>query len=48
MYKINLNNLCYTLENLPDVNEVIVEEPVRSDALESLKRMLEIKAISAD
>jgi len=48
MFKISLNNLCHTLENLPNVNRVIVEEPTRSEALAALKRMLEIKTISAD
>lgn len=44
MYKINLRNLCYTLENLPYYNEVKVGEVVRADALLALKRMLEIKS----
>lgn len=42
MYKINLNNLCHTLEKLPDVNLVKVEEPTRSNALKALQNMLEI------
>lgn len=48
MFKINLNNLCHTLENLPNVNQVTIEEPTRSDALAALKRMLEIKTKSHD
>lgn len=47
MYKINLRNLCYTLENLPYYNEVKVGEVVRADALLALKRMLEIRGTTA-
>ncbi len=43
MYRINLNNLCYTLENLPDVNLVEVDPATAQDALKALRRMLEIK-----
>ncbi len=43
MHKINLNNLCYTLENLPEVNRVEVDTSLRQDARKALQRMLEIK-----
>lgn len=42
MYRINLRNLCWTLEELGSVNEVLVPEPVRSEARTALERMLQI------
>jgi len=43
MQRINLNNLCYTLENLPNVNRVIADASIIKDARKALQRMLEIK-----
>ncbi|MBI4398584.1 MAG: quinolinate synthase NadA [Candidatus Omnitrophica bacterium] len=42
MFKINLRNLLYTLDNLGEVNEVFVKEDVRQDALKAVNRMFEI------
>ncbi len=42
MYRTTLNDLAYTLENLPDIKPIKVNEPVRSDALLSLTKMLQI------
>ncbi len=43
MYKINLYNLCWTLDNLGKINIVKVPENVKQDALLALDRMLQIK-----
>jgi len=43
MYKINLYNLCWTLDNLGKINIVQVPENVKKDALLALDRMLQIK-----
>lgn len=42
MYKINLQNLCWTVENLDTVNHVHVPEGVALDAKIALDRMLQI------
>ncbi|MBN1348597.1 quinolinate synthase NadA [candidate division KSB1 bacterium] len=42
MYKINLQNLYWTLDNLGDVNAVYVEPGIIKDARIALNRMLEI------
>jgi len=43
MQKISLNNLCYTLEKLPEVNRVQVDDSLSRKARKALERMLEIK-----
>ncbi|MBU4484081.1 quinolinate synthase NadA [bacterium] len=40
MFKISLNNLCWTLENLGNVNEVIVDNKIATNAKIALFRML--------
>jgi len=42
MYKINLNNLLWTLDNLGEINIVTVPEQIKADAKVALNRMLEI------
>lgn len=42
MYKINLNNLCWTLENLGRINLVTVPDKIAKPAKQALDRMLEI------
>lgn len=42
MYKINLHNLCWTLENLGKINMVCVEENIIKPARIALEQMLEI------
>ncbi len=42
MYRINLRNLCWTLDELGTVNEIKVPEPVRAEAKVALDRMLQI------
>ncbi len=42
MFKINLKNLLYTLDNLGEVNEVFVKEDVKQDALAAVERMFKI------
>jgi len=42
MYKINLYNLCYTLDNLGQVNVVQVPDDIQKDALIALNQMLQI------
>ena len=42
MYKINLYNLCWTLDNLGQVNIVQVPEEIKKDALIALNKMLQI------
>lgn len=42
MYRINLRNLCWTLDELGTVNEMRVPEPVRGEAKVALDRMLQI------
>ncbi|HDP97657.1 MAG TPA: quinolinate synthase NadA [bacterium] len=42
MFKINLHNLCWTLENLGKINVVSVPETIKTDALIALERMLKI------
>jgi len=41
MFKISLNDLCWTLEKLGEVNEVIVKEDVAKNARVALQRMLD-------
>jgi len=43
MYKINLYNLCWTLDNLGKINMVQVPESIKQEALLALDRMLQIK-----
>ena len=43
MFKTSLSDLCYTLENLPDVHEIIVPEFIARDARLALERMLELR-----
>jgi len=43
MYKINLYNLCWTLDNLGKINIVQVPENIQKDALAALNQMLQIK-----
>jgi len=43
MYKINLYNLCWTLDNLGKINIVQVPESVKKDALLALNKMLQLK-----
>ncbi len=43
MFKINLNNLLWTLENIGRVNVVTVPEPTKTDARRALDRMLDLK-----
>ena len=40
MFKTSLSELCYTLEELPGVNEISVPEFIADDARVALKRML--------
>jgi len=42
MYRINLNNLAYCLENYETVSPVTVEATVRKDALTALEKMLKL------
>lgn len=42
MFKINLKNLLYTLDNLGEVNEIFVKEDIKADALKAVERMFEI------
>ncbi len=42
MYRTTLNDLAYCLENHADIKPIHVAEPIRSDALLALQRMLEI------
>ncbi len=42
MWKISPKNLFYTLDNLGEVNEVIIPQPVVEDARLALSRMLEL------
>lgn len=42
MYKINLRNLCWTLENLGKVNRVTVDKDVKIEARIALQRMLDV------
>ena len=42
MYKINLNNLLWTLDNLGEINVVTVPEGVKAEAEVALNKMLEI------
>ncbi|MDZ7373177.1 MAG: quinolinate synthase NadA [candidate division KSB1 bacterium] len=44
MFKITLQSLAWTLENLGEVNVVKVPEPTRSQARAALDRMLELEA----
>ncbi len=43
MYKINLYNLCWTLDNLGKINIVQVPQNLKQDALLALERMLQIQ-----
>lgn len=40
MFKINLKNLLWTLENIGKVNVITVPEPIKADARMALDRML--------
>ena len=42
MYRTTLNDLAYTLENLEDIKPISVPEPIRSEALIALEKMLDI------
>jgi len=42
MYKINLRNLLWTLDNIGKINIVTVPEPIKAEAKVALERMLEI------
>lgn len=42
MYKINLQNLCWSVENLGKVNQVKVDKAIAESAKKALERMLEI------
>ncbi|MDZ7265508.1 MAG: quinolinate synthase NadA, partial [candidate division KSB1 bacterium] len=42
MYRINLYNLCWTLENLGTVNVVKVDDSIKADALLALNQMLSL------
>jgi len=42
MFKINLKNLLFTLENLGNVNEVFVKDDVKHDSLLALEKMFSI------
>jgi len=42
MYKINPGVLLHTLENLPNVGEIIVDDAIASDARKALEKMLEL------
>ncbi len=42
MYRTTLNDLAYTLENLTTIKPIRVAEPVRSEALLALEKMLEV------
>lgn len=41
MFKISLNDLCWTLEELGSVGEIFVDDAVQKDAKAALQRMLE-------
>lgn len=43
MYKINLHNLCWTLDNLGKINVIQVPQNIKTDALFALNQMLQIK-----
>ena len=45
MYKINLQNLCWTLDHLetPDVHRITVPDSIKLNANKALQRMLEVK-----
>ena len=40
MYKINLDNLLYTLENIGETNIVTVDDEIKKDAVIALENML--------
>jgi len=42
MYKINLRNLLWTLDNRGKINVVTVPEQIKAEARVALERMLEI------
>jgi quinolinate synthase len=42
MFKINLHNLCFTLENLGKTNIVRVPENISGDAVSALEKMLSL------
>ncbi|UCD62642.1 MAG: quinolinate synthase NadA [Candidatus Zixiibacteriota bacterium] len=42
MYRTTINDLAYTLENLHTIKPITVNEPVRSEALLALEKMLEV------
>jgi quinolinate synthase len=42
MFKTSLADLCYTLENLPNVNEIAVPDYVKKEAKLALERMLKL------
>ena len=43
MYRINLKNLLFTLDNLGKIGEIIVEKEISKNAKLALDRMLELK-----
>ena len=42
MFKINLKNLLWTLENVGKVNVITVREDIKEDARAALDRMLDL------
>jgi len=44
MYKINLDNLLWALENIGKANQVIVDDGVKEEARKALDRMLNLAA----
>lgn len=42
MYRTTLNDLAYTIENFGELKPISVKDPIRSDALLALRRMLEL------
>jgi quinolinate synthase len=43
MFKINLKNLLWTLENIGQVNVIAVPEEVKTEARKALDRMLNLE-----
>jgi quinolinate synthase len=44
MFKINREKLLWTLENLGQANQVVVPEPIKTEARLALDRMLTLTA----
>ena len=44
MYKINLDNLLWTLENIGEANRITVSEEIAAEARTALDRMLALRA----